>query len=81
MLALVGHVDERAGASYVAPMSESAVLTAAEILEVAKRLGVTRGGLQAQLRLAEGEGEVDEEPMLNAMRALLMILERAEGAS
>jgi hypothetical protein len=74
------HVDERAQASYVAAMSEPAALTAAEILEVAKQLGVSRGGLQAQLRLAEGEGEVDEEPMLNAMRALLMILERAEAA-
>ena len=62
-------------------MSESAPLAPAEILEVAKRLGVTRGGLQLQLRLAEGEGEVDEEPMLNAMRALLIILERAEGVS
>jgi hypothetical protein len=71
-------MDERTPPSYVAPMSESA-LTAAEILDVAKQLGVTRGGLQTQLRLAEGEGEVDEEPMLNAMRALLIILERAEG--
>ena len=62
-------------------MSESAPLAPAEILEVAKRLGVTRGGLQTQLRLAEGEGEVDEEPMLNAMRALLIILERAEAVS
>ena len=62
-------------------MSEPPALTAAEILEVAKQLGVSRGGLQAQLRLAEGEGEVDEEPMLNAMRALLIILERAEGTS
>lgn len=62
-------------------MSESAKLGPAEILEVAKQLGVTRAGLQTQLRLADGEGEVDEEPMLNAMRALLIILERAEGAS
>jgi hypothetical protein len=62
-------------------MSDPVALAPAEILEVAQRLGVTRGGLQAQLRLAEGEGEVDEEPMLNAMRALLIILERAEGAS
>jgi hypothetical protein len=62
-------------------MPESPVFASAEILEIAKRLGVTRGGLQAQLRQAEGEGEVDEEPMLNAMRALLAILERAEGAA
>jgi len=62
-------------------MSESEKFSPAEVIEVATRLGVTRGSLQAQLRLAEGEGEVDEEPMLNAMRALLLILERAEGAS
>lgn len=62
-------------------MAPLAAFAPAEILEVAKGLGVTRGGLQAQLRLAEGEGEVDEEPMLNAMRALLIILERAEGAA
>jgi hypothetical protein len=62
-------------------MPELPVFAAAEILEIAKRLGVTRGGLQAQLRQAEGEGEVDEEPMLNAMRALLAILERVEGAA
>jgi len=62
-------------------MTQSAALAPAEILDVAKRLGVTRGGLQAQLRMAEGEGELDEEPTLNAMRALLIILERAEGAS
>ncbi len=62
-------------------MAQPATFSAAEVIEVAKRLGVTRGSLQAQLRLAEGEGEVDEEPMLNAMRALLTILEQAEGAS
>ena len=62
-------------------MSQAAPLSPAEVIEVAKRLGVTRGSLQAQLRQAEGEGEVDEEPMLNAMRALLIILQRAEEAS
>ena len=62
-------------------MSQAAPLSSAEVIDVAKRLGVTRGSLQAQLRQAEGEGEVDEEPMLNAMRALLIILQRAEEAS
>jgi hypothetical protein len=61
-------------------MTQPVAFSPAEVLEVARRLNVTRGGLQAQLRLAEGEGEVDEEPMLNAMRALLIILERAESA-
>ena len=65
-------------ASYVASMTAPAALSPAEILDVAKRLGVTRGSLQAQLRLAEGEGELDEEPTLNALRALLTILQRAE---
>jgi hypothetical protein len=61
-------------------MTQPATFSAAEVIETAKRLGVTREALQAQLRLAEGEGEVDEEPMLNAMRALLLILERAESS-
>lgn len=51
-----------------------------EVIEVAQRLGVTRAALQAQLRLAEGEGELDEEPTLNALRALLLILEQADAA-
>jgi len=55
--------------------------SASDVIEVANQLGISRGLLQAQLRLAEGEGEVDAEPMLNAMRALLLILERAEGQS
>jgi hypothetical protein len=61
-------------------MSQATTFSAAVVIEVANRLGVTRDSLQAQLRLAEGEGEVDEEPMLNAMRALLTILEQAERA-
>ncbi|RYZ02092.1 MAG: hypothetical protein EOO73_33285 [Myxococcales bacterium] len=59
-------------------MTQPATFSAAQVIEVAQQLGVTRAGLQAQLRLAEGEGEVDEEPMLNAMRALLIILEQAQ---
>jgi DNA-binding MarR family transcriptional regulator len=61
-------------------MTEAAALSPNEIVEIAKRLGVTRGSLTAQLRMAEKEGELDEEPTLNALRALLDILERAEGA-
>ena len=62
-------------------MAEPASLSPSEVIDVAKRLGVTRASLQAQLQQAEREGELDEEPTLNAMRALLLILERAEGAS
>jgi hypothetical protein len=62
-------------------MDQPKPFSAAEVIDVANRLGVSRGSLQTQLRLAEGEGEVDAEPMLNAMRALLIILEHAEGAT
>ncbi len=58
------------------PMAKT--FSSAEVLEVAQKLGVTRGALEAQLRMAEVEGELDEAPTLNAMRALLLILERAE---
>lgn len=61
-------------------MSEAATFSPGVVIEVAERLGITRQALQAQLRLADSEGEVDAEPMLNAMRALLTILERAEAA-
>jgi hypothetical protein len=61
-------------------MAHPTTFSAAAVIEVAERLGVTRGALQAQLRLADVEGEVDAEPMLNAMRALLAILEQAESA-
>lgn len=61
-------------------MSQRPDFSPATVIEVAHELGITRGDVQAQLRLAEGEGEVDAEPMLNALRALLIILERAESA-
>jgi len=61
-------------------MAQPATFNAQEVIEVAQRLGVTRASLQAQLRFAETEGEVDAEPMLNGMRALLAILEQAESA-
>lgn len=62
-------------------MSQAKPFTAADVLAIANRLDVSRDSLQAQLRLADGEGEVDAEPMLNAMRALLLILEAAEGSA
>ena len=61
-------------------MAQPKPFSAAEVIEIANNLGVSRGSLQAQLGLAEREGEVDAEPMLNAMRALLSILEQAEAA-
>jgi hypothetical protein len=60
-------------------MATEAALSSTEILAVAQELGVSCASLQAQLRLAEGEGELDEEPTLNALRVLLTILEKAEG--
>jgi hypothetical protein len=56
----------------------SSPLAATEILAIANKLDVTRGSLQAQLRMAESEGELDVEPTLNALRVLLEILEHAE---
>lgn len=61
-------------------MAQSTTFSPTEVIALADQLGVTRSSLQAQLRLAEGEGELDEEPTLNALRALLAILEQAEGA-
>jgi hypothetical protein len=54
-------------------------LAPAEVLAIATKLGVTRASLQAQLGMAESEGELDVEPTLNALRALLAILGLAEG--
>jgi DNA-binding transcriptional regulator LsrR (DeoR family) len=56
----------------------SSPLATTEILDIASKLDVTRASLQAQLRMAESEGELDVEPTLNALRALLAILDRAE---
>jgi len=56
-------------------------LASAEILDLASKLGVSRASLQAQLKMADAEGELDVEPTLNALRALLDILNAAEGAA
>jgi len=61
-------------------MSAPTTLAPAEIVDIAAKLGVTRASLQAQLGMAESEGELDVEPTLNALRALLGILGLAEGA-
>jgi len=60
-------------------MSAATTLGTSEILLVAKALGIELGGLEAQITLAEA-GEMDREQALNAMRALLIILQTAEGA-
>jgi DNA-binding transcriptional regulator LsrR (DeoR family) len=62
-------------------MPAPTTLTSAEIVAVAEKLGVSRGSLQAQLSMAESEGELDVEPTLNALRALEAILGLAEGTS
>jgi hypothetical protein len=53
-------------------------LAATEILDIANKLDVSPGSLEAQLRMAESEGELDVEPTLNALRVLLAILVRAQ---
>ena len=67
--------------AYIVGVSQAATLRTADVFEVVQQFGITRSSLQAQLRMAEGEGELDEEPTLNALRALLIILERAEGGA
>ena len=59
-------------------MPSNATLTPAEILEIASKLGVSRGSVDAQLKMAESEGELDVEPTLSALRALSEILKLAE---
>ncbi len=61
-------------------MAPPTALAPADILAVATKLGVSRVGIQAQLSMAETEGELDVEPTLNALRALSAILALAEGA-
>lgn len=75
-----GRVTSPAVPGRVRAMSEAGTFSPGVVIEVAERLGITREALEGQLRLADSEGEVDAEPMLNAMRALLTILERAEAA-
>jgi hypothetical protein len=49
-----------------------------QILDLAKQHGITRASLEAQLKMAEAEGELDVEPTLDALRALHAILGLAE---
>jgi hypothetical protein len=51
---------------------------ASEIVEALERQGLTRGGLQALLGAATASGEVELEHALEAMRALLIIVEAAD---
>lgn len=59
-------------------MAPPSTLSAAEILDLVSRLGVSRGSVDAQLKMAETEGELDVEPTLAALRALSAILALAE---
>ena len=56
----------------------ASALAPSEILDLAKQHGVSRASLEAQLKMADTEGELDVEPTLNALRALLAILGLAE---
>lgn len=60
-------------------MPSPATLTTHEILDIAKNLGVSRSSVEAQLKMADSEGELDIDPTLNALRALSAILLLAEG--
>ncbi|HYQ14887.1 MAG TPA: hypothetical protein VEQ58_03995 [Polyangiaceae bacterium] len=60
-------------------MSGSSTLSPAAVTEIAQKHEVSALGLRAQLKMAETEGELDVEPTLNALRALLAILDLAEG--
>jgi hypothetical protein len=59
-------------------MSAPDALAPTEILDVARKHGISRASLEAQLKMAETEGELDVEPTLDALRALLAILGLAE---
>jgi DNA-binding transcriptional regulator LsrR (DeoR family) len=60
-------------------MAPPLALTPTQILEIAQKLGVSRSSVEAQLRMADSEGELDIEPTLNALRALSAILALVEG--
>ena len=59
-------------------MSGPTALAPAEILDLAEKHGISRASLDAQLKMAEAEGELDVEPTLEALRALRAILGLAE---
>ena len=52
-------------------------IKASDIIKIAQSFGMTRGGLQAEIGVAEATGD-DESVRLNAMRALATILAEAE---
>ena len=62
-------------------MTNARIVKAEAILEAAAEQEITRSGLQALISTAQGDGEVDQDDALAAMRALLEILELAESAS
>ena len=71
--------------SELSGMSQSAdkapgTVKAADVIEIAKGLGIHRGGLQAMRTAAESAGDHDPAYSLDVMRALLIILDRAEAA-
>jgi uncharacterized membrane protein YebE (DUF533 family) len=60
-------------------MTSSRSVKAADILEIAEEQELSRGGLQALIGAAEADGTITSDDALAAMRALLCILELAEG--
>jgi hypothetical protein len=61
-------------------MDRERAVNASEILVAAKRQGITRASLQAEVGLIDGGRALDAKLGLSAMRALLVILGMAEGA-
>ena len=60
-------------------MERERTVHASEILVAAKRQGITRSDLQADVGRADAGHSIDPKQALAAMRALLVILRIAEG--
>jgi hypothetical protein len=60
-------------------MERERTVNASEILVAARRQGITRSDLQADVGRADAGNSVDPKHALAAMRALLVILRIAEG--
>jgi hypothetical protein len=60
-------------------MERARTVDASEILVAARRQGITRSDLQADVGRADAGSSVDPKQALAAMRALLVILRIAEG--
>ena len=61
-------------------MTNARSVKAADILEIAEEQELSRAGLQALISAAESGGTIEPDDALAAMRALLCVLELAEGS-